>query len=691
MANDIITNLHPDNDPNTNLYPNIKKENIPNKSISTDKLDDNVLSLIGSLKPSGTDTSINILAFTSNKGIYVATDNGHWYYWNGSSYADGGVYQGIQLKRDSVTNINIKDRSVTNTKIEDGSVDTSKISNDSITTNKLVNGSVKTEKIEDGAITRDKLDKSIRNMGSPTDEQASRYISEWLEAHPEARLQTMLKSLEVINNEDITERLQAEVNKTGIITIYSNSQATVYISDTILIGDNTLIYVADDVTIKKKDNINKPIYQNEDTTNGNYNISIIGGVYDFNGTGNQNYKGFGFLFNNVKDLTYKNLTLLDERKYCSLVCNCEGFIADNITFNTGSDGIHFQPPLKNARITNIKGKTGDDMIAFTLGDYSAYEITNTGDFENIVIDTVFSEDAKAIVKITGGGANANNIFKNIQINNLNGSVIDEVVAVINDNLGGNTHLMNTKVYGLQINNCSVKGGRNHSYLLSYDDGDVTLNNIVLSGKTMGVYCNQLQSLNISNLYTSNIYENPPIAIYLAAPIKTVNISNVNIDNTNFSTPTRFMELNQFSCENINLVNINYIGKKVDSDYFIKFNDTCSDSVIKLNNVNVDNLNYFTIMNANLELYVSNIKATNIGTMFWAQIGTPKIRVSGEGNMIFNWAGTFAEKSLNSRTITLSSYKGISELQPHNYDMVVSTKSGEAGLYFYNGTSLVKLG
>ena len=85
---EIITNLHPDGDENTNLYPNIKKENIPSKSISTDKLDDNVLSLIGSLKPSGTDTSTNILAFTSNKGIYVATDNGHWYYWNGSIYVD---------------------------------------------------------------------------------------------------------------------------------------------------------------------------------------------------------------------------------------------------------------------------------------------------------------------------------------------------------------------------------------------------------------------------------------------------------------------------------------------------------------------------------------------------------------------------------------------------------------------------
>ena len=100
---DIITNLHPDGDENTNLYPNIKKENIPSKSISTDKLDDNVLSLIGSLKPSGTDTSTNILAFTSNKGIYVATDNGHWYYWNGSAYADGGLYQSQFLDDNSIT------------------------------------------------------------------------------------------------------------------------------------------------------------------------------------------------------------------------------------------------------------------------------------------------------------------------------------------------------------------------------------------------------------------------------------------------------------------------------------------------------------------------------------------------------------------------------------------------------------
>ena len=99
---EIITTLHPDNDTNTNLFPNIKKENIPSKSISTDKLDDNVLSLIGSLKPSGTDTSTSILAYTSNKGIYVATDNGHWYYWNGDRYVNGGVYQATEIADESI-------------------------------------------------------------------------------------------------------------------------------------------------------------------------------------------------------------------------------------------------------------------------------------------------------------------------------------------------------------------------------------------------------------------------------------------------------------------------------------------------------------------------------------------------------------------------------------------------------------
>lgn len=90
---DIITTLHPHSDENINLYPNIKADNIPNKSIGITKLSDDIISTLGSLKPSGVDTSANILAFTSNKGIWVASDNGEWYYWDGTQYVSGGVYQ----------------------------------------------------------------------------------------------------------------------------------------------------------------------------------------------------------------------------------------------------------------------------------------------------------------------------------------------------------------------------------------------------------------------------------------------------------------------------------------------------------------------------------------------------------------------------------------------------------------------
>ena len=46
--------------------------------------------------PKGTYPNVSALRSakpSGDKGIYVTTDNGHWNYWNGSSWADGGSYQ----------------------------------------------------------------------------------------------------------------------------------------------------------------------------------------------------------------------------------------------------------------------------------------------------------------------------------------------------------------------------------------------------------------------------------------------------------------------------------------------------------------------------------------------------------------------------------------------------------------------
>lgn len=42
--------------------------------------------------PQGVDTSTNILAKTSNQGVWVGSDTGYWYYWNGTQYVSGGTY-----------------------------------------------------------------------------------------------------------------------------------------------------------------------------------------------------------------------------------------------------------------------------------------------------------------------------------------------------------------------------------------------------------------------------------------------------------------------------------------------------------------------------------------------------------------------------------------------------------------------
>lgn len=115
---DIVTTLHPENDANTNLYPNIVKDNIPEGSIDVSKLDSNIINLlnnIGELHPSGVDTSEHILAKTSDTGIWIGSDTGKWYYWNGTTYTVGGDYiensidaiyhNGNQLKDNNDENI----------------------------------------------------------------------------------------------------------------------------------------------------------------------------------------------------------------------------------------------------------------------------------------------------------------------------------------------------------------------------------------------------------------------------------------------------------------------------------------------------------------------------------------------------------------------------------------------------------
>lgn len=68
---------------------------------------DTKVSQIVSGSPKGIYTNLSALQSAKpngDTGIYVTTDNGNWYYWNGSSWKSGGVYQSQGINNDDILN-----------------------------------------------------------------------------------------------------------------------------------------------------------------------------------------------------------------------------------------------------------------------------------------------------------------------------------------------------------------------------------------------------------------------------------------------------------------------------------------------------------------------------------------------------------------------------------------------------------
>jgi predicted MPP superfamily phosphohydrolase len=99
-----------------------KVDKVTGKGLSTNDYDNNEkATLAGKADKSYVDTQIASVADGSPKGvyaslaalqsaypsgttgIYVTSDNGHWYFWSGSTWTDGGIYQSAGIADGSVT------------------------------------------------------------------------------------------------------------------------------------------------------------------------------------------------------------------------------------------------------------------------------------------------------------------------------------------------------------------------------------------------------------------------------------------------------------------------------------------------------------------------------------------------------------------------------------------------------------
>ena len=203
-----------------------------------------------------------------------------------------------------------------------------------------------------------------------------------------------------------------------------------------------------------KDGANCAMLENADFDGGNKNVCVDGGIWDMNhnrqkpnpyhfpdpDTGEKFedavkrlgfdkttsktlirgcYTGMCFRFCTVKNLDFRNVTIVNPVVYGVQCAYTEDFSFENIVFEytEGSpklwnmDGIHIEGGCKNGTFRNLKGACHDDLLAFTADD------SLCGPISNMEVDGIFAEKCHSAVRLLSAGTP----LRNIHIRDIYGS------------------------------------------------------------------------------------------------------------------------------------------------------------------------------------------------------------------------------------------------------------------------------
>lgn len=489
---------------------------------------------------------------------------------------------------------------------------------------------------------------------------------------------------------DNTQFIQQALDNAGHVVI---SQAGIYNVKRLVIKSNTVFELKAGVKLRLKDNTSDHILVNENwksTTKKDYNIEIIGGEWDGNMTTNPAtggfqsdlYPGIGVVLNNIQNLKIRNIVNSGNYpKYCFLIANAENVIEENIRMVNGSDGLHHQAPCKNIDIRNITGATHDNMIAFTIGDYTNYVISENGDFENITINNVYSDlsiPVMDLIRFVGDGKNGNGRSRNVTINNVIGNTgTQELIKVLGaDQAVPNAYLNKTIVENMKLSNLKKVSSTNSNIL--YIDGRVNtleLDKLIdinsPSGANRSVTVFLGENSNVTNLKITNSYiENIGAGSAFFATRQQVPV-NIIIDDSFVKIDTLYLTDRDHSIENtLNIKNSKIIiGKLLN----LSSNDLVN---LKLQNCDItttDSTKKCIYLNSKGKVYIQSLMSSI----------KPYLDV----------AGNSVPATLRINCTDLEYNYALANLTPQKWDKINCTISWEplgVGLFIFNGTAFQKM-
>lgn len=121
----------------------------------------------------------------------------------------------------------------------------------------------------------------------------------------------------------------------------------------------------------------------------------------------------------------EGLKFLNAKKFCFLVAAYRHADVDNLHAETSSDIIHFLGPGTETVCSGVRGSSGDDSLAFTIGDVSWFNISR-GDFYSIRVRDLNTDSLQALIRISG---NTGWKFHDVELNNLFGSSVASPVTI----------------------------------------------------------------------------------------------------------------------------------------------------------------------------------------------------------------------------------------------------------------------
>lgn len=169
------------------------------------------------------------------------------------------------------------------------------------------------------------------------------------------------------------------------------------------------------------------------------NIELCGGIWNCNNQFQKpnpeqgkdysahEFYGCGMLFYNVKNFTFRNLTIKDPSQYGMAMDTVSYFTVENIVFDytkwnpipLNMDGIHLDGNCHYGTIRNLKGTCYDDLVAINAHEGSHGPITN------IEIDGIYAENCHSGVRLLL----VNEIVEKIHISNVFGTYYQYVIGL----------------------------------------------------------------------------------------------------------------------------------------------------------------------------------------------------------------------------------------------------------------------